>query len=108
VQKYPVRASHRTRLSGETLATLLEAHIGPAQRSGERPSAKFGAIASLTVWAEGKELAVEVVMDPKVETSVAAETIQRYNRFLEEATGYSSKERASRLRKSAGKGSEKE
>ncbi len=40
-------------------------------------------------------------MNPKVTEEVARETIARYNRFLEETTGYSSKERAKRLRKSA-------
>ncbi len=40
-------------------------------------------------------------MNPKVPEEVARETIARYNRFLEEATGFSAKERAKRLRKSA-------
>ncbi len=38
-------------------------------------------------------------MDPKVPEEVARETIARYNRFLEDVTGYTSKERARRLRK---------
>jgi len=40
--------------------------------------------------------------NPRVDEAVARESIARYNRFLEEVTGYSSKERARRLRKSAG------
>jgi hypothetical protein len=103
VQKYPVRTSHRAGLTVEALQRLLATHFGPAERTGERSTTKFGAIAALAVWPEGKELAVEVTMNPKVDTSVAAETVQRYNRFLEAATGYTSKERASKLRKSAGK-----
>ena len=34
--------------------------------------------------------------------AVARESIARYNRFLEEASGYTAKERARRLRKTAG------
>ncbi|MGI0068558.1 MAG: DUF5611 family protein [Thermoplasmata archaeon] len=41
-------------------------------------------------------------MDPKVDVEIAAETVRRYNLFLERATGYSAKERAKKLRKSAG------
>jgi hypothetical protein len=41
-------------------------------------------------------------MNPKVPEDVQRDTISRYNRFLEAATGYSAKERARKLRKSAG------
>jgi hypothetical protein len=108
VQRYPVRATHRAKLRPEVLAELATTHFGRADRNGESVSATFGAIASLKVWAEGKELAVEVTMNPKVENAVAADTIQRYNQFLLDATGYTAKERASKLRKSATKSSEKE
>jgi hypothetical protein len=40
-------------------------------------------------------------MNPKVPEEVARETIARYNRFLEETCGYSSKERAKRLKKAS-------
>ncbi len=40
-------------------------------------------------------------MDPKVPEEVARETIRRYNAFLEDATGFTAKERAKRLKKSA-------
>jgi hypothetical protein len=44
---------------------------------------------------------VDVTMNPKVPVEVAAETVSRYNRFLEETCGYTTKERAKRLKKSA-------
>ena len=74
------------------------------ERSGEGVSGHFGAIERITVRAEGRGLAVDVAMNPKVPAEVAAETVQRYNRFLEMVTGYSAKERAKRLRKSASAG----
>jgi hypothetical protein len=75
--------------------------FGEAREEGNRVTTQFGAISRLAVWGEGKELAVELTMDPKVPEDVARETIARYNRFLEEVTGYSAKERAKRLRKTA-------
>ncbi len=104
MQKYPVRASHRAGLDRDRLEALLTEHFGSAARDGEKVRSSFGALVALVVWPDAKELAVEVTMNPKVDTQVAAETVRRYNRFLEAATGFTTKERASRLRKSAAKG----
>jgi len=102
VQRYPVRASHRPNLAPATLERLLRDCFGSAATEGEAVATAFGAIERLTCRADRKELAVEVTMNPKVPNEVAADTIGRYNRFLEAVTGYSAKERAKRLRKSAG------
>jgi hypothetical protein len=101
VQRYPVRTSHRGNLDLADLTRMLSAHFENVDHDGQAVTARFGAIASIKVWAEGRELAVEVRMDPKVAAEVAQATVQRYNRFLEETTGYTAKERARRLRKSA-------
>ncbi|MGA9839399.1 MAG: DUF5611 family protein [Thermoplasmata archaeon] len=101
MQSYPVRASHRKNLEAATLGTILGAHFESVVVNGESAEAKWGAIELLSVRRDGRELRVELTMNPKVPVDVAAETIARYNRFLEAATGYSSKERAKRLRKSA-------
>jgi len=101
VQKYPVRASHRGNLAPAALERILAVHFEGVGGSGEERTASWGALSRVVVRAEGKELAIEVTMNPKVPEEVARETIARYNRFLEETTGFSSKERAKRLRKSA-------
>ncbi len=102
MQRYPVRATHRKLLEIASLETLLRSHFDGVTVTGDGASGSFGAIARIVVRPEGRELAVEVTMNPKVPEPVAAETIHRYNRFLEEATGYSAKERARRARKSSG------
>jgi hypothetical protein len=102
VQKYPVRASHRTNLEGPALARLLEECFGSATVDGDAAATSFGAIVRLSARAAKRELAIDVSMNPKVDDAVARDTIARYNRFLEAATGFSSKERARRLRKAAG------
>ena len=75
--------------------------FGTVERSGEHVVSHYGAITRIEAWPADKELAIEVRTDPSVPADVQSETIRRYNRFLEEVTGFSSKERAKRLRKSA-------
>ena len=101
MQKYPVRVSHRANLRPEALEQIARATFESAARNGEEVEASYGALQSLRVKADAKDLAVSVQMNPKVPEEVAAETIRRYNRFLEEATGYNAKERAKRARKAA-------
>lgn len=101
MQNYPVRASHRANLSVPALAEMVRSHFGAPQVEGDAVRATYGAISEISARANGRELGVEVTMNPKVSDEVAADTIRRYNQFLEAVTGYSSKERAKRLRKSA-------
>jgi hypothetical protein len=102
VQNYPVRASHRKNLLAPALVEIAKAHFGAGAVEGDTVTSSFGAISRVSARAAGRELEVDVTMNPKVAEDVAAETIRRYNQFLEAATGYSSKERAKRLRKSPG------
>jgi hypothetical protein len=101
VQNYPVRASHRIGLTLPHLLETCRTIFGTAEIKDGDVIATYGALARLATRADGKQLRVDVTMDPKVAPEVAAETVRRYNQFLETATGYSSKERARRLRKSA-------
>ncbi|MFZ1023992.1 MAG: DUF5611 family protein [Thermoplasmata archaeon] len=101
MQRYPVRTSHRGNLDLTSLTRCMESLFEGVSSDGKTITGHFGAIASIKVWSEGRELAVDVRTDPKVAVEVAQATVQRYNRFLEETTGYSAKERARRLRKSA-------
>ncbi len=105
MQRYPVRRDHLAGLNLPDLETVARTTFGAAERDGEFVRANFGALEELRVRAVGKELEVETRMNPKVPVDTAAETVRRYNQFLEAATGYSSKERAKRLRKSAGSSS---
>jgi hypothetical protein len=101
VQKYPVRASHRKNLEPSALASILRSHFESVGENGETVVASWGAIERLSARRDAGGLTVDLTMNPKVPDTVASETIARYNRFLEEATGYGAKERARRLRKSA-------
>ena len=102
MQSYPVRTSHRKNLDLAALGTIARSHFSAVEVGATEVRASFGAIEELCVRPEGRALAVEMRTNPRVDEGVARETISRYNRFLEEVTGYSAKERARRLRKSAG------
>ena len=101
MQTYPVRTSHRGNLRPETLEPIVQSVFDSARRAGEGVETSFGALVRLRASAEGKTLAVEVEMNPKVPDELARETIRRYNVFLEQVTGYTAKERAKRAKKSS-------
>lgn len=105
MQKYPVRPSHRRNLEPAALAAITRSHFDDTAIDGPAVTARWGAIERLSARPDGRELAIDLTMNPKVPEGVAAETIARYNRFLEEATGYGAKERARRLRKAVTAGS---
>lgn len=96
-----MRPSHRKNLDPAALASIARSHLEQVASDQATVTASWGAIQRLSARADGRELAIELTMNPKVAESVAAETIARYNRFLEEVTGYGAKERARRLRKAA-------
>jgi len=102
VQNYPVRASQRSSLNLPALEAILKTCFGEAHIEGDSAVASFGAISRIAVRPAGRELSVDPTMNPQVPEDVARDTIRRYNQFLETATGFSAKERAKRLRKSAG------
>jgi len=104
VQKYPVRTTQRQNLALPALEQLLKASFGDAHIEGDAVVSTYGAISRIVVRPVGRELSVDPTMNPQVPEDVARETIRRYNDFLQSATGFSAKERAKRLRKSAGEG----
>jgi hypothetical protein len=102
VQTYPVRTSHRKNLELAAIGSIAKNHFATVEVGTAAVEASFGAIERLSARPEGRALAVEVRTNPRVDEAVARESIARYNRFLEEVTGYTAKERAKRLRKSPG------
>ena len=104
MQVYPVRATQRKNLTLPILEQVLKECFGEAHVEGDSVVSSYGAISRIAVRPAGRDLSVDPTMNPKVPEEVARETIRRYNEFLETATGFSSKERAKRLRKTAGEG----
>ena len=66
---------------------------------------EYGALKPLKVKINSKsELEVITISDPDVANDVASESIRRYNKFLEAATGFNTKQRSKRLQKKAKEG----
>ncbi len=58
----------------------------------------------MSVWFDGKTLYVDTNMERDVDTETAAATIRAYNTFLEQATGFTAKQRRQRIQKKAKEG----
>lgn len=101
MQQYPVKSRNHPPLTVDRIEEISRREFSDVARDGTSVRGSFGAIAEIRCWVDGKSLGIDLRMNPAVEASVQSETIRRYNRFLEELTGFSSKERAKRLKKTA-------
>ncbi len=59
----------------------------------------YGAFKNLTVWVDNKKLCVETESSEDARDEDILDTNKRYRVFLEEATGYSAKERLKKAKK---------
>jgi hypothetical protein len=59
----------------------------------ERLHLSYGAFESLEAWFDEKKLCVETVSSPGAGDEGILDTNRRYRKFLEEATGYTAKQR---------------
>lgn len=105
MQSYELKRGQAKTVTGEGLRTIAADIFGAAQADGDKVVVTFGALERLVAWTDGKSLFVDIAMKPGVPDGVATDTITAYNRFLERATGYNSKQRRDRLQKKAKEGS---
>ncbi len=87
----------------ERLEEMLEKHFGGFERDGELYIVRnFGAIEELRLKLENKRLYAES-KTRMVDDETSMKTIKTYNKFLEEFTGYTAKERQKLMKKEAEK-----
>ena len=101
MRSYDLRRGWGKRVEGENLRAVAAETLGSADIRDGKVVASFGAITRLTAWTDGKSLFVDTEMDAGVPDDVAWKTISAFNRFLEAATGYASKDRKKQAEKSA-------
>ncbi|HLB67141.1 MAG TPA: DUF5611 family protein [Thermoplasmata archaeon] len=101
MQSYELKRGLGKRIEGGNLKALVASIFGAAEESGGKILAQYGALEKLATWTDGKSLFVDTLMDPRVGDDVARSTIAKYNRFLEQATGYTAKERSKRAQEKA-------
>ena len=87
----------------ERLEEMLEKHFGGFEKDGEFYIVRnFGAIEELRLKLENKRLYAES-KTRMVNDETAMKTIKTYNKFMEELTGYTAKERQKLMKKGAEK-----
>ncbi len=99
MRKYRFKRGYRP--SPERLEESLRSFFGSFERRGEVYVTSYGAMKEMRAWFDGKLLCVETETDPDVSTDVAADTVRKFNKFLEHLTGYTAKERRKQLQKEA-------
>ncbi|WP_455391717.1 DUF5611 family protein [[Eubacterium] cellulosolvens] len=102
MQEYDIKRGHFKNIEGEKLKELMESTFGSVKIEDEKLISNYGALQPLKTWVKSKDvLCVDTKMDTNVEENKINETIKRYNKFLEAATGFTSKERVKRAKKKA-------
>jgi hypothetical protein len=102
-----IKRGHYSHIEGDGLKDMLRKLFDtePEDGDGGWVHIRYGALQPLSVKVLSKaELAVETKSAADVSADVAQETIRRYNKFLETATGFNSKQRSKRLQQKAKKG----
>jgi hypothetical protein len=106
MQDYEIKKGHYANIEGDKLGSIINDVFGNVNKldNGSFEST-FGAIAKLNVTIKDKKtITVDTVMNSKVDANTAADTVRRYNTFLEKVTGLTSKERVKRVQKKAKEG----
>jgi hypothetical protein len=99
MQQYEIKRSIRSEISPGRIAEIMRKEFGSAEEHDGHIFSSYGALTKLECWLDGKKVCVDTVGNRNVGDAVAADTVARYNRFLEGVTGYSSKERRKKAMK---------
>ena len=100
--RYDVKRGHFENIEGDQLKELMEETFGSVREEEEKLITEYKAIDHLEVWTEGRTgLWVDIEMNDDVDGETAKETIDKWNDFLREATGFTAKKRKERAKKNA-------
>ncbi len=103
--EYDIRKGHYLEIEGDGLKRLAVECFGSAEMKEGKLTASFGAITRLEAKILDKgRIDIYAEMNKAAAPEVQADTIKRWNIFLERATGFTSKERGKRLQKKAKEG----
>ena len=105
MKEFEIKRGHFKNIEGDKLKDLMESTFGKVELENEKFSVHYGALQPLTTWVKSEDaICVDTKMDNSVPDDEINDTIRLYNKFLEAATGFNSKERVKRAKKkSAGK-----
>ena len=103
--EYDIRKGHYASIEGDKLREIISSVFGSVKAEGDELVSSFGAITRLEVKVLSKtSMDVTSTTDKTASIEMQTETVKRWNIFLEQATGFTSKERSKRLQKKAKEG----
>ncbi len=102
---YDIKKGNYGKLEGDGLKKIMEASFGSAKVEGDALISSYGAMTRIEVRIVSKtSMDISATSDKNASPDLAADTIKKWNEFLEKATGFTSKERRNRLQKKAKEG----
>ncbi len=89
----------------ERIQSLLEQHFpSEIKENNGKLVTSYGAISEMEVWIEDKKLLVDTVSDTDVsDENIVLDTNKKFRNFLNDATGYTAKERVKQAKKNVTK-----
>jgi hypothetical protein len=103
--EYDIRKGHYASVEGDKVKQIMSSVFGNAKVEGDKFVSSFGAITRLEVKVLSKTaMDITSTTDKTVSIEIQTETVKQWNKFLEQATGFTSKERSKRLQKKAKEG----
>ncbi|NLK26657.1 MAG: DUF5611 family protein [Euryarchaeota archaeon] len=101
--KFDIKRGHGSSLEGDGLRKLMQDILGPVKEKDDGTLVtSFGATTQFEVKMLSKTvLSVVSESDKKASPEAMGESSKKYNKFMEAATGFNSKERTKRLKKKA-------
>lgn len=103
--EYDIKRGNYGNLEGDGLRKMMESAFGSAKMEGDACVSTYGAMTRIEVKLKSKTLLdINTVTNKEAPVDIATETIKMWNSFLEQVTGFTSKERRTRLQKKAKEG----
>ncbi len=93
---YDFKRGHKKDI--EEIANIMRELFGDVKVENGHMVASYGALERIEVWIENGKMAAETT-SRRTDTSVAQETLKRWNEFLFRVTGYTAKERKKKMTK---------
>jgi len=98
MHKYKLKRGHSADLE-RIREVMKDCFPSPVKENGGRLQMSYGAFKSMEAWFEGKEMCVETSSVSSINDSEILDTNRRFRNFLQEATGYTSKQRQQMAKK---------
>jgi hypothetical protein len=101
MQEYSIKRGYGKNLAESIVQGLRDQFETEPEESSGHYVISYGALKRLEVWTgeKGKTLVVDTESNMDVEDEMIVDTNRRFRKYLEQVTGYTSKERAKKAKK---------